>query len=139
MLSVQPQFQKDPRMWPFITLVTCFATPTTFLRNVRYLLSSLPPPIARPWAERGPHPMPNFALPAALREDIWKHNREELDVDIWKEDRAKLGASREKLQPRRHPGRKEFLLERMDGGESLDMSEKERMIMLPRRKEGLVK
>lgn len=113
-------------MWQLIALLSTITSPMGFVRRMKQKLQDHPLPMARPWAERPLYPTPYFGTPRGLERDIWRSKRASLDTDVWEGDRASLREERIKMCPRQIEHRRRYILEKLDGGESLDITEEER-------------
>lgn len=106
-------------MWQLLSLLVSLGSPFSLIRRLRQRLYDEQGPQASPWAERGLN-MPYYATRRGLEVDIWRGNRESLSFDAWKGERRRLKTDRVKSPLRGIPDRRVFLLEEMDGGETLN-------------------
>lgn len=106
-------------MWQFLALLTALTSPMEFMQRIRQKLESMQVHFASPWAERLQLDVPYFGTPRCLDVDIWRHKREYLDEDVWASERASLTQDRIKMAPRGIAERREYILERLDGGQGL--------------------
>lgn len=106
-------------MWQFLALLTALASPMEFTRRMREKLESTDMRLVSAWAERPQLDVAYFGTPRCLDIDIWRHQREYLDEDVWAWERAGLTQDQIKMVPRGVPERREYILERLDGGHGL--------------------
>eukprot|EP00177_Eucheuma_denticulatum_P001151 GFKZ01002076.1.p2 GENE.GFKZ01002076.1~~GFKZ01002076.1.p2 ORF type:complete len:131 (+),score=18.73 GFKZ01002076.1:300-692(+) len=121
-------------MWQLVALLSTITSPMGFIRRVKKRQQNQPLPVGRPWAERPLYPTPYFGTPRGLERDIWHSKRKSLDIDVWESDRASLGEERIKMVPRQIEQRRRYILEKLDGGETLDITDDE-----IKGKEGVIK
>lgn len=107
-------------MWQFLSLIVSFGSPFALLRRARERLNGESSGgRVRAWTTRNSETA-HFSRADALQVDIWGSNRGYLSLDAWKEQREKLGREPVKSGVRGDPERRMFLLEELDGGETLD-------------------
>lgn len=109
-----------PAMWQFLALLSTMTSPLAFFRKTRQRLQKLEGPSARPWAARPLDDPPYYATRRGLEIDLWHARRDDLSFDYWADHRAKLNTDRLKTVIRGVPERRTYVLEELDGGESLD-------------------
>lgn len=106
-------------MWHFFALIVTMASPFHLMRRMEERLTGRAGPTPRDWAERAPAPIANFARPAALERDMWSARRRALGEDFWADHRASIDGERGGSRLRAFPRRRKFILEMLDGEESL--------------------
>lgn len=119
-------------MWQFLTFLSLFGTVPSFCRKVEQQVFGANGPKPRDWAIRKEDPVASYARPYALEQDIWAKKRKRLDVDIWADTRrGGVDADRVKSCIRGVPLRRKYILETLDGGESLYRRQKGRDVVQP--------
>jgi hypothetical protein len=106
-------------LWSLLAMTAVFGETMQLIRRQNARLSGTSGPEPRDWALRAPSPPPHFVLPSALERDAWARRRADLDLDTWAGERYNIDAPRERAIIQPNPRRRQFILERMDGGESL--------------------
>lgn len=121
-LASSPPPSQSPlsAMFQFLSLICSVTSPLLFLRRARQQLQNLQGPSARPWAARPLDEPPYYGTRRGLELDLWHERRDELTFDYWTDLREQLKMDRPKTALRGVPDRRQFLLEELDGGESLD-------------------
>lgn len=76
-------------------------------------------PEPQDWTLRMPSGIAHFAEPHALEEDIWEDVRDYLNEDIWRDRRDIIQSAVPRTLVPGNPRRRQYIIEELDGGESI--------------------
>lgn len=112
-------------MWQFISLAVIACAPFELSRRLKTELKKrrgqaahdvAPLPEPRAWTTQRDE-SPYFSW-RALDVDMWADQREELSRDVWAKQRIEIDSDRERDMPASIPHRREYIMNKYDGGYS---------------------